>query len=195
MGRIPRGLLFYNGCYAHVYSRSLEKRKIINSEDDFQFLKKQIIETKKEYSFKVFHYCLMQTHFHLVVEVCDVERFSIGMQVLKKAYTHRFNTKNNRFGAIWRDRYGSKLIEDENYLYVCGKYVENNPVEAGLVNVAVDWPHSSCRHYFLGEEDGVVDCYDVNSIDKNLRVDFKEGYVKGWGSDWFQYQLNKQLKG
>ena len=147
MGRIAREILLYDGCFAHVFTRAIEKRKIFEKSEDFEFFKKKLAEIKKEYEFKVFHYCLMQTHVHMVVGIQDTSGFSEGMKILKKAYAHQYNTAHKRFGPVWRDRYKSKLIENEGYLRACGSYVEHNPVEAGMVERAVDWPHSSSRHY------------------------------------------------
>ncbi len=65
MGRIARSELLHKGCYAHVFTRSIEKRKIFDSREDFEQFKKTLKERKVEYGFKVFHYCVMQTHIHL----------------------------------------------------------------------------------------------------------------------------------
>ncbi len=198
MGRIAREALFYNGCFAHVFTRAIEKRKIFEKAEDFVFFKQKMIETKKEYSFKVFHYCLMQTHIHMVVEICDCDKFSQGMKTLKKAYTHKYNIAHKRFGAVWRDRYRAKLIENEFYLNACGKYVENNPVEAGMVDRAIDWPHSSSRYYELGEEDLIVDPYDHVGM-RSMEIELIEGdefeKMRAIGSEWFQYRVWKKLRG
>ena len=196
MGRISRGWLLYNGCYAHVFTRAIEKRKIFQEDEDFYFFKRRIAAIKMEYQFKVYHYCLMQTHFHLIVKIEDIGRFSEGIKVVKKDYAHRYNKKHRRFGAVWRDRYKSKIIEDEAYLNACGRYVENNPVEAGMVEQASDWPHSSSRHYELGSTDEIIDQYDMSRTDPHLSIDGKAfEKQRAIGSDWFQYRIIKKLKG
>ncbi len=195
MGRIAREVLLYNGCFAHVFTRAIEKRKIFEKPEDFEFFKKKLAEIKKGYKFKVFHYCLMQTHVHMVVEIEDTFRFSQGMKVLKKSYTHQYNIFHKRFGPVWRDRYKVKLIENEVYLNVCGNYVEHNPVEAGMVEKAIDWPHSSSRYYELGKEDLIVDPYDHSVVDaKGIDKVHEFEKMKAIGSDWFQYQIGKKLK-
>ncbi len=196
MGRIAREWLLYDGCYAHVFTRAIEKRKIFKKDEDFYFFKSRMVIIKKEYAFKIFHYCLMQTHFHMAVKITDVSRFSEGMKVLKKDYTYQYNKKHKRFGAVWRDRYKSKLIENESYLYACGRYIENNPVEACIVKEASDWLHSSNRYYSRGIKDKVVDPYDFKTIDSNITID-EEAFEKqkAIGSDWFQYQMLRRMKG
>ena len=132
----------------------------------------------------------------MVVEIQDRLRFSEGMKVLKKAYTHQYNKAHKRFGAVWRDRYKAKLIENEIYLNACGDYVEHNPVEAGMVDKAIDWPYSSRRYYELGEEDLIVDQYDHAGVEsREIWQSDEFEKMKAIGSDWFQYQINKKLKG
>lgn len=195
MGRIAREILLYNGCFAHIFTRAIEKRKIFEKSEDFGFFKKKLEDIKKEYGFKVFHYCLMQTHVHMVVGIQEVGKFSGGMKVLKKSYAHQYNTVHKRFGPMWRDRFKCKLIENEAYLYACGRYVENNPVRAGLVERAEDWPYSSSRHYELGEKDLIIDAYDLTgggSTENWKSEEFEK--MKAIGSGWFQYKFHKQLK-
>lgn len=156
----------------------------------------KLAEIKKDYGFKVFHYCFMQTHVHMIVEIQDIVQFSEGMKVLKRAYAHQYNKARKRFGPVWRDRYKSKLIENETYLYACGNYVEHNPVAAGIVDKAIDWPHSSSRYYELGEKDAIIDHYDhVQSGSKQMwgRREFEK--MRAIGSEWFQYQVQKRLRG
>ena len=138
----------------------------------------------------------MQTHVHMVVGIEDISRFSEGMKVLKRAYAHQYNSAHKRFGPVWRDRYKAKLIENEAYLNACGNYVEHNPVEAGMVDKAIDWPHSSSRHYELGEEDSIVDSYDdAGAESREIWKTDEFEKMKAIGSDWFQYHVRKKLKG
>ncbi len=196
MGRIARSQLLNEGCYAHVFTRSIEKHRIFKNDKDFEQFKKALGEAKTEYGFEVFHYCVMQTHFHLIVRISDVQNFSKGMKTIKKDCTHWYNRKQQRFGPIWRDRFKCKLIENEQYLFACGRYVEDNPVRAGLVKEAVDWPHSSSRHYHLGEKDTIVDPYPELAEVKDLKIDEAEFERRvAIGSDWFQFNVAKRLKG
>lgn len=195
MGRIARGQLLYDGCYAHVFTRANERLRIFEVEADFKRFIKILKEAKLEFSFKIFHYCIMQTHFHLAVEIFDVKRFSNGIKAIKKHCTHRYNRKHKRFGPLWRDRFKCKLIENEQYMRECGRYVENNPVRAGLVEQASDWPYSSSRYYQLGVEDAVLDPYSQGKEVRGIVID-KFDFEKSVaiGSEWFQFMIAKKLK-
>ncbi len=197
MGRVSRTEVLYDGCYAHVFTRAIEKRRIFQTKEDFKELKRLLCEVKRKYKFFVYHYCFMSTHFHLVVQMNDVSEFSKGLGFIKKAYTGWYNFKNKRFGPVWRDRFRSLLIEDEAYLYACGLYVEMNPVKAGMVKEASDWKYSSSRYYQLDEEDELIDSYDLPQLPGDVDISDEKDFVKGMGigSGFFRFQLKEKVFG
>src|SRR5271154_4024257 len=113
MSRIPRNQLLYDGCYAHIISRSIRKEKVLNQAEDFNHFLRLLKEAKDKHSFNLFHYCLMQTHFHLVVQILSIKEFSKALNYLKCRYIFYFHTKYRLSGPIWRERYKSLLIEDQ----------------------------------------------------------------------------------
>lgn len=76
MARINRKNLLIDGCYAHVMSRAADKRYIFRSHDDFEKFKEFLQLSKARYSYRIHHYCLMHTHFHLVVSMDSARLFS-----------------------------------------------------------------------------------------------------------------------
>ena len=198
MARLTRRQLLYDGCYAHVISRSIGKNKVFKDNQDFLTFRDMLLKIKSDSGFKVFHYCLMHTHFHLVVEVPEVSLFSKGLQKLKSQYIYKYHTRYKECGPIWRDRYKSLLIENENYLYACGQYIENNPIKAGLVKESVEWEYSCARYYLKGYADQIIDKYDC--VNKELIKDIdivNEGFFEkgvGIGSDFYRFKLSERLK-
>jgi len=199
MPRLLRKDILFGGCFAHVISRSIRKMKLFKDDEDFQIIRKLFIDTKKKFHYKIHHYCLMQTHFHLVVNMDDVDQFSRAMQFVKSQYGYKYHTKYHLSGPIWRERYRSLLIEDECYLKACGQYVENNPVKAGLVNQAKEWKYSSFRFYNSSEDDKMIDSYtvggsDVGSIKEEFEDEefFENGKVIG--SPFFRFQFYERMK-
>jgi putative transposase len=160
MSRLTRASVLYDGCYAHIYSKALEQRFIYRDEEDFSFFKRLLAQSKLSGCYRLHHYCLMNTHFHLIVAIEKLKLFSKSLQQLKQIYTARFQDKYGHKGPLWWGRFGGQLIENEQYLYACGLYVEMNPVKAGMIATAEDWPHSSARHYLLDQRDGLVDPYE-----------------------------------
>lgn len=159
MARKARSEILSDGSYAHIFSRSFDKRKMFDVADDFAVFKKLLLSQKREKGFKLFHYCVMQTHFHMAVGIGSLEIFSRALQAIKWHYTRYYNAKCKRWGPLWRERFGGMLIEDERSLHACGRYIEHNPVKARLVNQAQDWEHSSARHYVGEVKDEMVDLY------------------------------------
>ncbi len=195
MVRQARSSLLYDGCYAHIISRSIRKLKVFRDEEDFSLFINCLRELKGAHSFKVFHYCLMHTHFHLVVKVNSAHNFSKSLSMLKSRYVFQFHTKYRLSGPIWRERYKSLLIEDDRYLYACGKYVENNPVEAGLVRSAEDWNYSSASTRDKDIVEGLGEQYKDRAIIAEIDVTDVKQYERGngIGSDIYKFQLRRKL--
>jgi putative transposase len=196
MGRIARYDVLYDVCYAHVISRSIRKMRIFNDAQDFEEFKRLLLEVKKRKTFKLFHYCIMQTHFHLAVEMTDVKEFSYAMRDLKRSYVYWFHKKYKISGPVWRERFRSLLIENQNYLSACGKYIEDNPLKAGLVNQSESWEYSSCKHYKCGNLDELVDKYEssVSEIEGLIfdKEEFEDGSIVG--SSFFKFEFQKSRK-
>ena len=196
--RLRKDVLF-NGCFAHVISRSIRKMKLFKDDEDFQAMSELFICTKKRFHYKIHHYCLMRTHFHLVVSMDNVNEFSRAMQFVKSQYSYKFHAKYRLSGPIWRERYRGLLIEDERYLRVCGQYIENNPVRAGLVDQAEDWKYSSFRFYNSDMSDKIVNGYAAESkstgyIQEEFEDEefFENGEVVG--SPFFRFQFYEKIK-
>jgi putative transposase len=136
----------------------------------------------------------MNTHFHLAVSLPSVATFTQAMKELKSEFTKWHNEKNARTGPLWRERFKSLVIENEDYLYACGLYIEYNPVKAGMVKKPYEWPHSSSRHYFLGEQDPLVDMYDHADLPADVQPTNDRHFTKGYaiGSELFQIQFRDQ---
>ena len=183
MPRRPRQTILTDGCYGHIYSRALEHRRIFENDIDFQFFKKLLHETKEKFGYRIHHYCLLNTHFHLLVSMDQADIFSKGMRELKRLYANWVHVEQKRYGPIWWGRFGSQRVEDEKYLYACGLYIEMNPVKAGLVLRPEEWEYSSSRHYFLGQKDELVDDYErpdreeIRNIEDDLNLE--KGHIIG----------------
>lgn len=194
MPRRSRDSLLYNSCFAHVISRSFDNRYIFESADDFIFFQSLLLQIKKHFGFKLHHYCLMNTHFHLAVSMPSLQNFQKAMQQIKWGYTQYFNTRNKRRGPIWRERFKSLLIEDESYLYACGLYIEYNPVKAGMVERPEDWAFSSARHYFSSEADLLIDLYETADLPEHIDLADDKIFSEGMaiGSELFKLQLSEE---
>jgi REP element-mobilizing transposase RayT len=141
--------------YFHVYVRGVADTAIfVNDEDRRNFLA-LLAEAARRYRWQLHTLCLMTTHYHVVLESLRV-RLSEGMQWLNGIYAQSFNKRYGRNGHLFGGRFGSRVIEDEDYLHTVCEYVLLNPVRAGLCERAAEWPWSASRYGFLEAERTLV---------------------------------------
>ena len=103
----------------------------------------------------------MNNHIHLMIEAKENSSVSKVMQGINLAYTIWFNRKNGKVGHLWQDRFKSAVIEKDNYLLECGRYIERNPLRAGMVKSPREYPWSSYRVYGYGKEDGLTERHEI----------------------------------
>jgi putative transposase len=98
----------------------------------------------------------MTNHVHLLVTASVVGAVASMMQDVGRRYVRLFNKIHQRSGTLWEGRYKSSLIDSEAYLLACHRYIELNPVRAGLVQHPLQFPWSSCAHYALGTRNPLI---------------------------------------
>ncbi len=132
----------YDGALYHITSRGNAREAIfLNDEDRKLFL--DILGSVKERSNWLCHaYCLMDNHYHLIVETPE-GNLSKGMRQLNGVYTQRFNKQHNRVGHLFQGRYKAIVVDKENYLLEMSRYVVLNPVRAKAVKKPEEWKWSS----------------------------------------------------
>ena len=168
MARIPRTQYLQPHTYYHIISRTINQALILKHPEDFQYFKRLMRQAKQQFPLSLFHYALMGTHFHCVVQVMKPEDLPQHLRYLKWHYTQWARKQYGWKGPLWRERYRSLPIHNETYLAACGMYVEFNPVRAGLCQEPSDYPHSSARKYFLGQPDDLLDSYTPAPVPEPL---------------------------
>ena len=98
----------------------------------------------------------MSNHYHLLLELDIPENLSLMMAGLNRAYTHYYHATYHTAGYLWQGRFKSQPVEKESYLIACGRYIERNPVRAGIVLEAYEYPYSSAGFYCTGKPDGIT---------------------------------------
>lgn len=141
----------------HILARGNNKQKIFLSDNDFATYKALLQKLKNEHPSKLYHYCLMTNHIHLIVETNQKTDLSRFMKRLNLAYYSHYRKKYGYSGHFWQDRFKSLLISKDEYLIACGLYVERNPVKANMVDSPRSYAHSSYNYYAYGQRDDLVD--------------------------------------
>jgi len=160
MGRKPR-LIIENGVY-HVISKGVNEIEIFKKEDDFIFFLKTLIEDKIKTSVSILSYCLMKTHYHLIIKIKN-PNLSQFIQILNTKYAKYFNSQHFRLGNLFMNRFKSYYIDNEGYLLNVSRYIHLNPVEANIVKKPEEYEWSSFKE-IINNEKKLVDIEELFSL-------------------------------
>ncbi len=154
MARLPR--LTIPGYPHHVIQRGNNRQPIFANDADRRLLLALWAEYADKFQVAVHAYVLMSNHFHLLVTPTTETGLPQMMQAVGRRYVRLFNDTHGRSGTLWEGRYRSTLIETEPYLLTCMAYIDLNPVRAGLVAQARDYPWSSHGHHIGRQQDKLI---------------------------------------
>lgn len=136
--------LEYPGALYHVTSRGDGQEDIYLDDDDRTASLAVLEGAVRRFNWAIHAYCLMGNHYHLLVETPD-GNLAQGMRHYNGVYTQRFNRRHGRAGHVFQGRYKAILVQKDGYLLELARYIVLNPVRAGMVKSARDWPWSSYR--------------------------------------------------
>ena len=159
MPRRPRVVL--PGVPLHVTQRGVDRAACFFDVGDRVFWLAQLAELAAALDVRVHAYVLMTNHIHLLLTAATADGLARLMKLLGQRYVAHVNRVYARTGTLWEGRYRSCLVESERYLLGCMRYVELNPVRAGLVAHPRDWPWSSFRANAGGLADPAVTLHAV----------------------------------
>jgi putative transposase len=155
MARLPRFVI--PGYPQHVIQRGNDRQDIFRAEGDYQFYLEKLSEAAKKHQCDIHAYVLMTNHVHLLVTPHTENGIGKMMQMLGRYYVQYFNYSYKRTGTLWEGRYKATLIDSEQYLLTCMRYIELNPVRAqNMANHPAEYPWSSYQCNALGKENNLV---------------------------------------
>jgi putative transposase len=140
----------YPGAFYHVTSRGNERKAIFRSNRDREKFLSYLKSAHDRYGATIHVYCLMDNHYHLLLET-PLGNLSRILHHVNGAYTAYFNTKRNRSGHLFQGRFKALLVEKDSYCQELSRYIHLNPVRAGLVDRPSEYRWSSHRCY-IGKE-------------------------------------------
>lgn len=153
----------------HVVQRGNNREKVFDCNDD----RKKYLSLIKKYSIKwdckIMAYCLMSNHVHMLIRPQENITLSKMMQGISLCYTQYFNRLYKRTGRLWESRYHSSPVEDYGYLWAVARYIEQNPVRAGIVQSVSDYSYSSAIAHIHGNDDEIL---GEDLFDENQRTDY-----------------------
>ena len=209
MARQPRFVI--PGQPQHVIQRGNNREVVFVADEDYQFYLEKLKDACDKYQCDTHAYVLMSNHVHLLITPHTKNGISKVMQTLGRYYVQYFNYQYRRTGTLWEGRYKATLLDSEQYLLTCSRYIELNPVRAGMVKSPEAYPWSSYQANALGKEDkllvphvvyqalgkGKAECCNnyralfKYCIDKNQLNEIRNATNKSWvlGNDKFRAQI------
>ena len=138
----PLRLEFPNALY-HITSRGDRRENIYDDDTDRIIFLETLGKVVADYNWLCHSYCLMDNHYHLIIETLD-SNLSKGMRQLNGVFTQATNRRHSRSGHLFQGRYKAILVDKDQYLLELARYVVLNPVRAkGMIRNIEDWPWSN----------------------------------------------------
>jgi putative transposase len=140
----------------HLIQRGNNRQAIFFAEGDYGRYRDWLAEAADEYRLAIHAYVLMPNHVHLLATPARADSLPRVMQSLGRRYVRYVNDAHGRTGTLWEGRYRAAPIESEVYLLACARYIELNPVRAGMADHPRDYRWSSWHAHAQGADDALV---------------------------------------
>ena len=172
MPRKPR--IHYEGALYHVIVRGNNRSSIFEKKENKAAYLNIIKRYKKKYSFKLYAYCIMDNHAHLLIGV-DKAPLSKIMQGIQQVYTQNYNKDYERTGHVFEQRYKAIICDKDSYLLNLIRYIHMNPVQAGMAKgLKYKW---SSHNKYLKEKSNLIDYQFPLSLFSNNKKQRTKLYI------------------
>lgn len=187
---MPRKTRMYlPGIPVHVVQRGHNRDACFFAEEDFRYYRQVLAEGMKRYGAKLHAYCLMTNHVHLLVTPDETDSISRLMQHVGRQYVQYVNKTYRRSGTLWEGWHKGSLVDAENYLLSCYRYIELNPITACMVERPEEYPWSSYRFNALAEPDSLISPHPL--FESLAKDELDRGSVY---QDLFRYHLPEKTR-
>jgi len=157
VARLPRFTV--PGQPQHVIMRGNNRAEIFCADADYRFYLEKLQAACEKHGCDLHAYVLMTNHVHLLVSPQAENSLAKTMQALGRYYVQYYNHCYQRTGTLFEGRYKATLIDTETYLLTCMRYIELNPVRAGMVKHPSEYPWSSYHYNALGQPNSLLTPY------------------------------------
>jgi len=159
----------------HITQRGNNRATVFFDDDDRQTYLNLLQKCTRKYDVVLWAYCLMSNHLHLLA-IPDTENgLARGIGLTNMLYTQYLNRKLGQSGRVWQNRFFSCLVENHQYLWAVARYIERNPVKAGLTTCAQQYRWSSAAAHVMGHDDVLL------QGESWLAPDERDGYAQFLG--------------
>ncbi|MCB1645668.1 MAG: transposase [Pseudomonadales bacterium] len=169
----------------HVVQRGNRRQAVFFNQGDYRDYLKLVADAKEKAQVDIWAYCLMPNHVHFIVVPGSEDGLAAFFSQAHRRYTLRINQRYEWQGHLWQERFHSTVM-DEAHLLAAVRYVEQNPVRAGLCQSPADWPWSSARAHLSATDDCLVGVGPMLA-----RINDWQEYLGGNASEQMITQLRK----
>ncbi len=170
MPRIAR--IIAPGYPHHITQRGNNRATVFFDDEDRQTYLKLLNAYARKHDLRILAYCLMDNHVHLLAVPQTEASLARGVGLTNQVYTQYLNRKLGQSGRVWQNRFFSCIVESDEYLWAVARYIERNPLKAGLVDRDEDYPWSSARAHLTGAEDAVLEGSWLDPSQRNSYGEF-----------------------
>ena len=139
----PRSLILAPGATYHVAARGVRRTPIAYDEYDRRWVFDDLAAIIRRLGWHCGAYCLMTNHYHLLIRTPEPD-LSVGMWALNQRHALRINRRHGFVGHVFESRFFAELIDDRSHFVALARYIDQNPVRAGLCKWAQEWRWSGC---------------------------------------------------
>ena len=209
MARVPR--IDLPGVAQHIVQRGNDRQACFADDADYLQYRQELGEAALKHECTLHAYVLMTNHVHLLVTPRQQGATSRMMQAIGRRYVGSFNARYQRTGTLREGRFKSALVDSERYALACYRYIELNPVRAGMAATARDYRWSSHGHNACGVHDPRINPHPAYSALGTTELERQQAYQrlfddgladsdanalrqatnqqKTWGSERFRLQI------
>src|SRR6185312_4333711 len=158
----------------HVTQRGNRRQQVFFGEEDYRLYRALLAEGCRAAGVAIWAWCLMPNHVHLILVPAAPDGLRAALGEAHRRYTRHVNEREGWRGFLWQGRFASFPM-DERYLPAAARYIELNPVRAGLARRARDWRWSSARAHLDRRDDGLVAAQPLLDLVSDWRGFLKSG--------------------
>jgi putative transposase len=159
MPRMPR--LRIPGLPLHVVHRGNSRGQCFFCDGDYERYLQKLGQNAVRFECRVHAYVLMVNHVHLLVSPSEPEAISWFMKSVAQDHAQYINRTRSRTGALWENRYYSSIVDSDRYFLACHRYIELNPVRAGLAAAPASYAWSSFRMNACGIDNPIIREHEI----------------------------------
>ena len=140
----------------HWIARGINRKNLFHCPSDYAFFLNLLVEYAAKFDVKIYHYCLMSNHVHLLNHAAGLDQLILFSHYVKRKYAYCQSKTYKNQGATFERMYRSKPVAEDVYLLECARYIDRNPLRAGMVQHPGQYRYGSYQYYATGTKSNLI---------------------------------------